>query len=347
MVKISVAICTYNGERYIKEQLLSILAQSHSVDEIIISDDHSTDQTLNICKEILDHSNVSYQIIVNDPPLKVLKNFKQCFSLCQGDIIFSCDQDDVWEVDKVETIIKHFEEQADIDMIASDATLIDANGEVMNLSLKEGIGFTMDHRNEILPALLKTFCITGATMAFRKSFEAQYFYLSKYWLHDGWLALQAAMNNRFLYLNEKLTRYRLHGNNECGIGDVEILHHGTIQDLMNAKMRRVRYNVLRAPFYFEDLAKEKMAMYQEIETQIMLHHWQVDDYNKELLKECISFWKKRAELRKLSFKEMKKQRNQMIQQDAYARFCESTKFADYDLYLWFIYKLIPRRRNRT
>ena len=90
-MKISVGICTYNGEKYIREQLESIINQSIKPDEIIISDDASEDNTIQIIESILSESDISYIINKNDVRQGLHSNFTKCFELCTGDVIFSCD----------------------------------------------------------------------------------------------------------------------------------------------------------------------------------------------------------------------------------------------------------------
>lgn len=346
-MKISVAMCTYNGEKYIKEQLESIIHQTRKVDEIVISDDGSKDTTLAICKEVLSTSSIPYNIVQNLTPLKVVGNFKQAFSLCSNDIIFSCDQDDIWEKNKVETILDVFEKNSEVDMVASDATLIDGVNNEMKMSLREGLDFSMNTKDDVLPSLLRTYCITGATMAFRKSFEEKYFYVSKYWLHDGWLALQASINNRFYYCNEKLTRYRLHGNNECGVGDVDILKDKDIYTLRDVRKRKAKKMAYRFPFYFEDLAKEKKMMYLEV----LEYHKKMgsinDNNNIKLLEECIYFWEERSNIRNKTYKQVKSMIHFFEGNNSYSRFCESVHFNRYDLYFYYFYKLIPRRKKES
>lgn len=99
---ISVAMCTFNGEKYIKEQIESIINQSLVPDEIVICDDCSKDNTLNIIKETLDNWPGKVQLVVNEKNLGYRKNFEKSISLCNGDIIFLSDQDDVWNRNKIE-----------------------------------------------------------------------------------------------------------------------------------------------------------------------------------------------------------------------------------------------------
>jgi len=89
--KISIALCSYNGEKYIKEQLLSILKQTREPDEIIIVDDNSFDNTVAIINEVLEGFKIRWELIINPQNLGVTKNFEKAISLCKGDIIFTCD----------------------------------------------------------------------------------------------------------------------------------------------------------------------------------------------------------------------------------------------------------------
>jgi len=92
---ISVALCTYNGELYLREQLESILKQTFPPDEIIICDDGSTDTTIKILEEFRRKSFIPVKVYYNKENLGVSKNFEKAISLCSGDIIFLSDQDDV------------------------------------------------------------------------------------------------------------------------------------------------------------------------------------------------------------------------------------------------------------
>ncbi|MFV0255158.1 MAG: glycosyltransferase family 2 protein [Erysipelotrichaceae bacterium] len=344
-MRVSVAMCTYNGEKYLAKQLNSILAQSVKVDEIIISDDNSQDGTILLCEQILSSSSIPYQIIKNKKALGVKANFKQCFSLCSGDIIFSCDQDDIWENNKVKSIIAYFKKQPKLNLIASDATLIDANDQGMRLSLQQSLEFSVDSNNTIFDNLLRTYCITGATMAFRKSFFEKAFYLSEYWLHDGWLALGAALNDCLLFVPEKLTRYRLHGNNQCGVGNVELLAKGSVEQLRKTREKALIKTALRYPFYFEDYAQERALMFKEIQTQALRQNWEVNSENMAKLASCIDFWQQRSNIRNLSYHNCKKMIKLFKDNNAYQKYSESKKLSYFDKYFWLVYKCVTRRNR--
>ena len=108
MQTLSIALSTYNGSKFLREQLQSLANQTLLPFEVVITDDCSTDDTLSIIKEFSNVLNI--RVFVNDLPLKVTKNFEKAISLCSGDVILMCDQDDIWHPDKLAKIDKYFRE---------------------------------------------------------------------------------------------------------------------------------------------------------------------------------------------------------------------------------------------
>lgn len=225
---LSVALCTYNGETYIREQVESILNQTLPVDEIVVCDDGSTDETLSIIESFRENTSVDIRIYRNETNLGVCANFQKAVDLCNGDIIFLSDQDDVWHGDKVETVVGYFNLHHQKQVVFTDGQLIDGSGEAIsdgtlwkcfgidNTCLKQienGLGmeiFAFENR------------VTGATMAIRRGFEYTSSF-SKFCiddiLHDGALAMLALIDNRLGHIDKCLIDYRIHGNQECGIGE--------------------------------------------------------------------------------------------------------------------------------
>lgn len=121
---ISVAMTTYNGEKYVKEQLESILEQTKPVDEIVIMDDKSTDETVEIIKKIQEKSEVKIILEVNKENVGYIENFRRAIKKTKGDIIFLCDQDDVWYKGKVE-VMSGLMENGNIGVLCSKYDLID------------------------------------------------------------------------------------------------------------------------------------------------------------------------------------------------------------------------------
>lgn len=221
---LSVALCTYNGERYITTQINSILCQSHPVDEIVICDDGSTDKTIDILESIRKTSPVVIHIHKNSTNLGVCANFEQAVNLCKGDIIFLSDQDDIWEKDKVESVVSWFEEHKDKSAVFTDANLInESDTPFIEKTLWECIGFNRKMRKYFDDGLdLESFFInkaTGATMAIRKALR---FHFAKYCnndnvLHDYCLALKALDTSALGYIDKTLIQYRIHGSQQAGI----------------------------------------------------------------------------------------------------------------------------------
>ncbi|MBR6132882.1 MAG: glycosyltransferase family 2 protein [Bacteroidales bacterium] len=230
---VSVALCTYNGEKYITEQIKSILEQSTPVDEIVICDDGSTDNTISIIEKIKKSNTTDIIIHRNTQNLGVCANFEFAISICKGDIIFLSDQDDIWNPDKVKTIVSWFETHPQKSVVFTDATLISEDDkEFSNKSLWDCIGFNKKMRRYFDNGLsLESFFInkaTGATMAIRKDicFPFTRYCNNDNVLHDYCIALKALDNDGLGYIDKPLIKYRLHGNQQAGISYQ--LHHPEI-----------------------------------------------------------------------------------------------------------------------
>lgn len=221
-MKTSVALCTYNGERFIREQIDSILNQTQSVDEIVVCDDGSTDKTLDILEQYaIDNPNL-FRIYKNEINLRSVKNFEKALQLCTGDILFLSDQDDIWTEYKVADYLNYFEKNPNINVIASNGYCIDENSKVHDkYSLWDIPALLREANSKVdyykIIAYLGNIA-TGATMAVRKSFlkETISFPIIKGYHHDEWIALVAAHKNSFELLDKKYFYYRIHSNQQVG-----------------------------------------------------------------------------------------------------------------------------------
>lgn len=219
---ISVAMTTYNGAQYVSEQLASILNQTVPVDEIIIFDDVSTDETAQILEEF-DDSRIFFR--VNPSNLGYIQNFYNAIKACSGDYIFLADQDDIWESDKVEKMLEVMKAD-DYQALCSNFSLIDGQG---NLITDTGQFVTNrfferianDHSRIIdvsFDYLMKGNIVQGATYCITKKTQEAYIALNNQTVyHDHQLLLIAAQIGKVAFLNEKLIHYRIHGNNTIGI----------------------------------------------------------------------------------------------------------------------------------
>ena len=125
-MKISVAFIVYNGARYMRKQLDSILAQTHGVDEIIVCDDASSDTTKEILEEYKNKYLNLFLLHYNNKNLGPTKNIEKAIQACTGDIILLADQDDYWEPNKVETIIKWFEANPTMNGVFTNGSLMNS-----------------------------------------------------------------------------------------------------------------------------------------------------------------------------------------------------------------------------
>lgn len=220
----SVALCTYNAEKFLHEQLQSILNQTVSVNEIVVCDDNSTDTTLEILKGYQQNYPSIFKIFKNLQQLGSIKNFEKAITLCTGDIIFLSDQDDVWLPNKVEVISETFANHSFVNCIATNGFIINEKSIVNNnvLTIWEVPKILKDHNISL--NFFKSICcfnnfITGATMAFKRELINEITPFPNYkklMHHDEWIALHSSYKKAFMFLNEKLIKYRVHSNQQVG-----------------------------------------------------------------------------------------------------------------------------------
>jgi glycosyltransferase involved in cell wall biosynthesis len=220
MTRTSVALCTYNGAAFLREQLRSIVEQSVPPDQIVLCDDGSTDETLTIAHEF------PCEIHTTDFRLGTAANFDRAVSLCRGDVIFLADQDDVWHRDKIAKVL-----QRDALCVFTDARLIDDTGAPLGRTLWQHFAF--DGSRRLLDTLANTNVVTGATMAFRLSLRKVIQPIPPDQPHDWWIALIAAAMNSLVAIAEPLIDYRLHEHQQTGAGP-EV---GSLNTWLNASMQ--------------------------------------------------------------------------------------------------------------
>lgn len=202
--KVSVAMATYNGEKYIKEQIETILNNLDDKDELVISDDGSSDMTIEIINKINDK-----RIKLLEGPRKGLKkNFENAIKNTTGDVIFLSDQDDIWMENKVEKVLECFNNNNYI-LIQHDAVVVDENDKVIYESFAE-------HRKVktgVIKNLIKN-SYHGCCIAFRKELIKEILPIpDNVYLHDEWIGIVAELNGKTYFLDEKLIKYRRHSEN--------------------------------------------------------------------------------------------------------------------------------------
>ncbi|MBK8396355.1 MAG: glycosyltransferase family 2 protein [Leptospiraceae bacterium] len=202
---ISVCIATFNGEKYIKEQLESILYQLENSDEVIISDDHSSDKTIEIIKSLKDGR---IKILLNEKGKGYTRNFENALEKVQGEIIFLSDQDDVWLENKVKYCLEVLNEY---DFVVHD-------GKIVNSDLIELHSSIFNFRNAKRGFVNNFISIKylGCCMAFKKKvlYKALPFPKNQILVtHDSWITLLSEMYFKVAFINKSLILYRRHENN--------------------------------------------------------------------------------------------------------------------------------------
>lgn len=225
--RVSVALCTHNGAEFIADQLRTIVDQTVIPDEIVISDDASTDDTRGILEAFLDgldeDSGIRVTLLLNPVSLGVTRNFEKALLACTGDFIALSDQDDLWHPDRVARALRAFEDDPGLHLVNANARLVDARGVSLGLTLFDALRFSARERNEtrqqgIFDSLLRRNVVTGATAMIRRNLLAFATPIPEPWLHDEWLAIIAAslVDGGIGTVAEPLIDYRQHGKNQIG-----------------------------------------------------------------------------------------------------------------------------------
>ncbi len=206
---ISVCMATYNGEKFIKQQIDSILPQLSDEDELIISDDGSKDETINI---ITAYSEPKIKLFHNTGTHGVIPNFENALRQCQGDYIFLADQDDIWHSDKVKICVAEL--QNGNALVLSDAIVIDENNNTISSSFFVERNSKMGFWHNFIKS-----SYMGCVMAFRRELIKIFLPFPKYIaMHDLWIGYIVELAKLpHCFLDQKLHYYRRHGNNVTGV----------------------------------------------------------------------------------------------------------------------------------
>lgn len=226
-MKISVALCTYNGERFLKQQLQSIAAQERQPDELVICDDCSADNTVRIAERFASTAPFLVKVYRNAQNFGSTKNFEKAIRLCDGDVIALSDQDDVWRRDKLSIMEHTFSERQNVGLVFADAEVVDAELRLNGYRLWEAISFTPNEQKQVAAGhpsrvLLKHNVVTGAVMAFRSAFKDLILPIPESWVHDGWIALLISFIADLAPISQPLIMYRQHGSNQIGAKKVSL-----------------------------------------------------------------------------------------------------------------------------
>lgn len=219
--RISVALCTHNGARFLDAQLESLAAQSQPPDELVVSDDASSDETIATIQAFAARAPFAVRIEMNRAALGVSANFALAFSRCTGDIILPCDQDDAWHPDKIARLTNALISTG-ADLAVCDLQLVDENGRATGRTQWQALGFEPPLREAFLrdswDLLLRFNVATGAAMAFQSRCLATALPIPAGFVHDEWLALVASVSRPVALVEQPLVQYRQHHNQQIGGG---------------------------------------------------------------------------------------------------------------------------------
>lgn len=264
-MKISVALCTYNGEAFIENQLKSIAEQTVKPFEIVICDDGSTDQTVEKIYSMQVSILIPISIHINKVSLGVVQNFAQCISLCCGDYILLCDQDDVWYPNKVEKLMQKMI-QIETEYSTRTPVLVHSDLEVVDSSCNKLASsfFSLQNIDNVVPALptlLVQNFVTGCTCMINRSLINHALPIpDTAIMHDWWLALVASSVGCIAFVPECTVKYRQHGNNAVGAKGFLSIHSMRKAIRWNALNRQLTNKVLQAEALENHLKSNSASM---------------------------------------------------------------------------------------
>ena len=217
MEKVDILLATYNGEKYLREQIDSILNQTHAEFRLLISDDGSKDGTREILNEYKEKDS-RIEVFFQENNLGVVKNFEFLLGKVEAKYYMFSDQDDIWKETKIEKSLNRIEEG--FDLVYSDLEVVDENLNVTYSSYwkLKGIYNKIKKYNNFEALYLNNF-VTGCTLISRKELINTFMPLpntSKFVLHDYWISLIISQNGKIAYIEEPLIKYRQHKNNKVG-----------------------------------------------------------------------------------------------------------------------------------
>lgn len=261
---ISVAMTTYNGEKYLRKQIESVLNQTQKVDEIIVCDDGSTDNTIKILNDY------PVKVYLNSQNLGYKLNFKKAMELCNGDYIFLCDQDDVWEENKVEEMLKIMQSNDAIHVLASSFTYIEGNDKIIETKNERN-----HSNNNLYPKDVKGNELVS--VLFDEYLSGNYFQgcslVMDRWIkdlvlkdfdtripHDWLISMVAASYDGMYFYNKSLFKYRIHEQNTLGI---ESLNQSTKDHFKSALILNVRLQDAKDALVVLDILSRLNSVYYQ------------------------------------------------------------------------------------
>jgi glycosyltransferase involved in cell wall biosynthesis len=258
-LSLSIAMCTFNGSRFLPAQLQSIASQTRLPDELVICDDASSDGSGSIVADFARGAPFPVRFIRNSSNIGSTRNFEKAISLCVGSIVTLADQDDVWYPHKLDRIEKALLTSPAAVAVFSDADLIDGDSRRLDGRLWKSFSFGTREQNQFangdeLKILVKHPVITGATLAFRNQFLELLLPIPTSQVHDTWITFLLAACGQLVPIAEPLMQYRRHQAQQIGPGR------------MTLRARFVQARNTGPQFYFDEIQRFHQ-LYERLESR--------------------------------------------------------------------------------
>lgn len=224
-ISTSIVLCTCNGARFLEAQWDSLLVQSRRPDEIVVRDDASSDATWALLDELsarAEGRGIRVRLIRNGRNLGYVANFEAALRDASGDVLFLCDQDDVWHPGKLAVLTEAFERRPGLLLLCTDARRVDQVGASLHRSLFDVLKVSRTelqriHAGQGFRVLLRRSLATGATVALRRGLLTCALPFPQGWVHDEWLAIIATALGGFDCMERSLIDYRQHTGSQLGM----------------------------------------------------------------------------------------------------------------------------------
>jgi len=264
--RLSIAMAVYNGSRFIREQLNSFAKQSRLPDELVVCDDGSGDDTVEIVERFTRDALFPVRLYINEENIGLNPNFQKAIGLCRGDWVFMADHDDVWEAEKLarfEEVIGRSEEPG---LVFSDATVVDEDLKPLGHRHWETVGFGLSQQSQIdsgrgFGELVKHCFVAGATMAFDARYKSLIGPIPDTWMYDEWIALLVSAVAPTGLVREPMNLYRQHAKQRLGTR-----RKGVVRKYVEAK-RRVDADYFEHQVNRYTQAKQRLIDHEEMALQ--------------------------------------------------------------------------------
>ncbi|TAE25258.1 MAG: glycosyltransferase [Cytophagales bacterium] len=221
---LSIALCTYNGEAHLAEQWESLLKQERPPDEVVVCDDCSTDNTRMLIRQLAQTAPFTVRVVENDMQLGYNKNFEKALSLCTGDLIFICDQDDYWFPHKTRVMAEYMADHPDVQIAFCNANEADENLNDLGMPFWNRIRLDQFCKERwalgmSMEVLLEGSRMMGCATVLRRPFLTQALPIPTDipgYIYDGWISLVGGACNTIQLIDQPLQLYRTHENQQVG-----------------------------------------------------------------------------------------------------------------------------------